>query len=177
MIATIRPDDWNLALLVHVLGAMLLVGTLILAAAALFVAWRDGNAASLRLAYRTLLIGVLPSWIVMRVSAQWIASKEGLEDSEVAWIGIGFMAAEPGFVLIVIVDGSGRARDAARQPQRGSGRHRPHRGGARLAADRRLRLRDVGDGGEAALGLPARPVRGARRYQCTPRMRFANSTA
>jgi hypothetical protein len=102
VIATIRPDDWNLALLVHVLGAMLLVGTLILAAAALFVAWRDGNAASLRLAYRTLLIGVLPSWIVMRVSAQWIASKEGLEDSEVAWIGIGFMAAEPGFVLIVI---------------------------------------------------------------------------
>lgn len=102
MIALVRTDEINLPLLIHVLGAMLLVGTLILAAAALYVAWRDGNAASLRLAYRTLLIGVLPSWIVMRVSAQWVASKEGLEDADVAWINIGFIAAEPGFLLIVI---------------------------------------------------------------------------
>jgi hypothetical protein len=100
--AVVRADEINLSLLIHVLGAMLLVGTLILAAAALFVAWRDGNADALRLAFRTMLIGVLPSWIVMRVSAQWVASEEGLEDADVAWIDIGFMAAEPGFLFIVI---------------------------------------------------------------------------
>ena len=39
-LATIRPDDVNVALLVHVLGAMTLVGSLFTAAVAAIVGWR-----------------------------------------------------------------------------------------------------------------------------------------
>ena len=39
VIATIRPDSWNLPLLLHVGGAMVLVGALVLAASALVFAW------------------------------------------------------------------------------------------------------------------------------------------
>ena len=102
MLAVVRADDVNLPLLLHVLGAMLLVGTLVLAMTALYLAWRDGSEASARLAFRSLLVGVIPAWIVMRVSAQFLLDKEGLEDAELAWIDIGFISAEPGFLLIVI---------------------------------------------------------------------------
>jgi hypothetical protein len=81
---------------------MLLVGTLILTASALILAWRDGDAALARLGYRSLLLGVVPAWIVMRVGAGWIASKEDLTDSNASWIGIGFTTADGGFVLLVI---------------------------------------------------------------------------
>src|ERR1051326_2331738 len=89
VLAAIRPDAWNFPLLVHVLGAMLLVGTLIVAASAMFLAWRGGELALVRTGYRTLLLGVVPSWILMRVGAEWIASKEHLENSDVSWVGIG----------------------------------------------------------------------------------------
>jgi hypothetical protein len=100
--ATIRPDAWNFPLLLHVLGAMLLVGALILAASALILAWRDGSPALLRLGYRSLLLGVLPAWIVMRVAAEWIASKEDLADSSFSWIEIGYNTADLGFLLILV---------------------------------------------------------------------------
>jgi len=100
--AIIRPDSWNFPLLLHVLGAMLLVGALVLAGLSLVVAWRDGNAAMVRLGYRALLLGVVPSWILMRAGAEWIANKEGLENSNVSWIGIGFTTADGGAVLIII---------------------------------------------------------------------------
>ncbi len=81
VVATVRPDGWDFPLLLHVLGAMLLVGTLVLAGSALLYAWRDGNTSLVRLGYRSLLIGALPSWFLMRGSAEWIASKEELTDS------------------------------------------------------------------------------------------------
>jgi len=102
VIATIRPDAWNFPLLLHVLGAMLLVGTLVLAASALFGAWRDRNPALMRLGHRSLVLGVLPAWIVMRVAAEWIASKEDLTNSNASWIGIGFTTADGGLLLILI---------------------------------------------------------------------------
>jgi hypothetical protein len=100
--ATIRPDSWNFPLLVHVFGAMLLVGALVLVASALVLAWRDGNAALVRLGYRSLLLGVLPAWIVMRVAGQWIADKEHLTDSNASWIGIGFTTGDLGLPLILV---------------------------------------------------------------------------
>ena len=123
MIATIRPDAWNFPLLLHVLGAMLLVGTLVLAVSALFGAWREGNAALVRLGYRSLLLGVLPAWIVMRVAAEWIASKEDLTDSNASWIGIGFTTADAGllFIAISIVLAGLAARRAGRPESSGSG--------------------------------------------------------
>jgi hypothetical protein len=101
-LAIIRPDAWNFPLLLHVLGAMLLVGTLILAGSALILAWRDGNPALVRLGYRSLLIGALPAWVLMRGSAEWIASKEDLTDSNASWIGIGFTTADAGLLFILV---------------------------------------------------------------------------
>jgi hypothetical protein len=103
VLATIRPDSWNFPLLLHVLGAMVLVGTLVLAASALILAWRDGSASLVRLGYRSLLIGALPAWIVMRGAAEWIADKEGLTGDEVpSWVDLGYSTAEPGFLLLLI---------------------------------------------------------------------------
>lgn len=101
--AAIRPDAWNFPLLLHVLGAMLLVGTLVLAVSALVLARRDGSAALLRLGYRSLLLGALPAWIVMRGAAEWIADKEGLTGDEVpSWVDIGYSIADPGLLLLLI---------------------------------------------------------------------------
>jgi hypothetical protein len=98
----LRPDAWNFPLLLHVLGAMVLVGSLVLAGSWLLLAWRGRSASLVRLGYRSLLLGVLPGWIVMRVGAEWIASKEHLTDSKASWVGIGFTTADAGLVVIVI---------------------------------------------------------------------------
>jgi hypothetical protein len=102
VLATIRPDAWNLPLLLHVLGAMVMVGALVVAASVLILAWRDGNADLVRAGFRTLLLGALPAFVVMRASAEWIASKEGLSDSNVAWIAIGFTTSDFGLLMILI---------------------------------------------------------------------------
>ena len=52
--AAVRPDAWNFPLLLHVLGAMVLVALLAAAAVVLTVALRsDDRAAALRFAFRT----------------------------------------------------------------------------------------------------------------------------
>jgi hypothetical protein len=82
---------------------MLLVGALVLAASALWFASRDGDAALVRLGYRSLLIGALPSWFLMRGGAEWIASKEDLTRSDApSWVDIGFNTADLGFVLLAV---------------------------------------------------------------------------
>ena len=96
VLALVRPDDWNLALFFHVLGAMVLVGALLLAATAL----AGNGAGSLRLGYRALLIAALPSWLVMRVAAQWVLDESGIDDEE-AWVGIGFITSELGLLLLI----------------------------------------------------------------------------
>ena len=89
----------ELPFFLHVLGAMGLLGGLLLAATAL--APTNGGP-SLRLGYRALLMAALPSYIVMRVGAQWVADEAGVADSEAAWIGIGYITSELGLLLLVI---------------------------------------------------------------------------
>jgi hypothetical protein len=97
VLAAIRPDDWNLALFVHILGAMALVGSLGLVATSI-------AADNVRLGFRTLWIAVIPSWIVMRAGAQWIASKEGVDDIDPtpSWVDIGYSTSEGSFLLLII---------------------------------------------------------------------------
>ncbi len=102
VIAPVRADSWDFPLLLHVLGAMVMVGALVLSGTALVLAWRGGGAAMVRLGYRSLLFGALPGWVVMRVGAEWIASKEGLSNSNATWLGIGFTTSEGGLVFLVI---------------------------------------------------------------------------
>jgi hypothetical protein len=102
LLAAVRPDEWNLSLFLHVLGAMVLVGALVLASTLLAGAWRDGSAVRTRLAYRTLLIVALPAWLVTRIFAQVIADKEGYDgDTVPTWIEIGFITTEPGLLLMI----------------------------------------------------------------------------
>ena len=99
-----RPDSINIALVVHVLGAMVLVGGLVTAAGAAIIGWRDEGAALRRFAYWTLLAVALPGYIVMRVGAEWTYSREHLDSlpNDPAWIGIGFMTADGGLLLLLI---------------------------------------------------------------------------
>jgi hypothetical protein len=63
-----------------------------------------------RMGLWTLILGVLPAYILMRIGAQWTESeefgdlegtaKEALEDSW--WIGIGYITADLGAVLILV---------------------------------------------------------------------------
>ena len=102
MLAAIRPGDWNMPLFIHVGGAMLLVAALVVVAATMGAAVRRGDGALelTRLAYRSLLIGVVPSYILMRVGAELIVSKEGVD--EASWVGIGYSTADGGLLLVII---------------------------------------------------------------------------
>jgi hypothetical protein len=104
VLAAIRPDSWNFPLFLHVLGAMILVGGLLSGAGAL--AFARGDARLLRLGYWSLLAVSLPGWVLMRVGAQWISSKEGWDDlpegAEPGWLETGaFIGNVGGLVLLV----------------------------------------------------------------------------
>ena len=106
VVAAIRGGSIDFPLFLHVLGAMLLIGTLLLAAIALILSWRrQWTAAGLtRLGLRALPMGVVPAYVLMRIGAQWTESREHLpeqvEDS--TWLTIGYVTADIGALLIVI---------------------------------------------------------------------------
>jgi hypothetical protein len=101
MLAAIRPDDWDLPLFLHVLGALVLVAGLFAGGTALAIA--RGQVRLLRLGYFSLLALALPGWILMRAAAEWIYDKEGFTgDDDPAWLDIGFITAEGGGVLLLL---------------------------------------------------------------------------
>jgi hypothetical protein len=103
LLALIRPDSWNWALLVHVAGAMVLVGGLLTAGGAMVLARRDASGTLARFSYRTLAAVALPGFIVMRAGAQWIYDEEGFAgENDPTWIGIGFGTSDVGGLLLLI---------------------------------------------------------------------------
>lgn len=105
LLAIVRPDEQNFPLLVHVAGASILVGGLVAGASSLFFA--RGDTKFLRLGYWTLLAVALPGWILMRIGAQWIYSKQGWDDlpdetEEPAWLGIGYIVADLGGLILLV---------------------------------------------------------------------------
>jgi len=105
VLAAIRPDSVNLPLFLHVLGAMLLVGFLFAVAFAWILGRRSQQRAEglARFGLKTLLLGVLPSYILMRVGAQWTESEQNYPDEfEATWIDIGYITADIGALLILI---------------------------------------------------------------------------
>jgi hypothetical protein len=104
ILATVRPDDWNFPLFVHVVGAMILVGGLVTGAAAL--AFAKDDAKLLRLGFWALMLVSFPGWIIMRLGAQWIYSKEGWDDVPdrfiPSWLNIGYVIADAGGLVLVI---------------------------------------------------------------------------
>ncbi len=100
-LAAIRPDDWNYVLLMHIGGAMILVGGVLTAASALTFA--RGDAGLLRLGYFSLVAVGLPGWVLMFAGATWIADKEGYTgDDDPAWVGIGWGVAMLGGLLLLV---------------------------------------------------------------------------
>jgi hypothetical protein len=100
-----RPGDVDIALFVHVLGALVLVGGIVASAAAL--AFARGEEGVLRLGYRALLLIALPGWILMRIGAEWVYSEEGWDDlpedvDEPAWLGIGYIISDLSGLLLLI---------------------------------------------------------------------------
>jgi hypothetical protein len=104
VLASIRPDSINFALLVHVLGAMVMVGALVTAVAAALVGWREETGALRRLSYKTLLYAALPGYIVMRIGAEWVYAKEHLDDlpDDPAWVVIGYITSDLGGILLLV---------------------------------------------------------------------------
>jgi hypothetical protein len=102
-LAAIRPDSWNFPLFLHVLGAMILVGATLTGASALALA--RGDARMLRLGYWSLLAVGLPGFALMRIGAEWTASKEGWNEEgvpEPTWIGIGYLVGDLGLLVFLI---------------------------------------------------------------------------
>jgi hypothetical protein len=117
VLAAVRPDSWNFPLFVHVLGAMILVGGLLTGAST--IAFARGDARFLRLGYWTLLAVALPGYAIMRIGAQWIYSESVYDNlpEDPTWIGIGFIVADAGALLVLIAlilggIGMRRLRDA-----------------------------------------------------------------
>lgn len=102
LLAAIRPDSWNLPLLLHVLGAMVLVGATLACASAL--AFARGDTHLQRAGYYSLLVAGVPGWVAMFVGGEWIYRREGLADDpiESAWVLIGFLVAELGGALLLV---------------------------------------------------------------------------
>jgi hypothetical protein len=102
ILAAIRPDAWNLPLFFHIAGAMATLGSLVIAAYAVKIARDRGDQPAARFLARVLLLVTLPSFIVMRIGAQIILTKEHLDKHSPNWVGIGFGISDLGFILLVI---------------------------------------------------------------------------
>jgi hypothetical protein len=101
LLALSRPTDWNLPLFVHLLGVVLLVGGLVTGAALL--GYARGDSRFLRLGYWSLVAVALPGWIIMRIGAQWVASKGWDEvEPEPDWLGLGWMIGELGGLVLLL---------------------------------------------------------------------------
>jgi hypothetical protein len=102
VVAVIRPDSWNFPLFLHVLGAMILVGGLLSGAGAL--AFARGDVRMLRLGYGSLLAISLPGWVLMRIGAQWIYTKEDWDDvpDEPGWLSTGAFIGDVGGLILLV---------------------------------------------------------------------------
>jgi hypothetical protein len=123
-VAAIRAGEVNLPLFIHVLGAMALVGFLLVVGTALAASLRDrdGDGALVlrRFGFRWMFLGVLPSYVVMRVGAQWTEAKYDFpENATPAWIDVGYVVAD-GTALLTLVS-LVLAGIGLRNPRRGLG--------------------------------------------------------
>jgi hypothetical protein len=106
LLAAVRPHSWDLAVFVHVAGAMILVGGLVTAAGAGILGWRDTATGLRRVSALTLLAVALPGWIIMRAGAEWVYSKEGWDkvpdNLTPSWLDIGYITADLGGIILLI---------------------------------------------------------------------------
>jgi hypothetical protein len=80
-----------------------------------------------RLGFRGLLFAALPSWILVRVTAEWLASEENLDEDPPGWIDVGYMTSDTTFLLLIA------ATVCAGLAARRAGRDGPQGGGLSVA--------------------------------------------
>jgi hypothetical protein len=102
LLALSRPSSWNFPLFVHVLGAMIVVGGLVVGASC--IGFARGETRLLRLGYWSLLALSLPGWIVLYIGALWVYSREGWDDvdEEPAWLELGWLIADLGGLILLV---------------------------------------------------------------------------
>ncbi len=63
-----------------------------------------GRASLLRLGYFSLLAVGLPGYLLMRVGAEWLLQQggSGRRSDEPAWVGIGYITADAGALLLLV---------------------------------------------------------------------------
>lgn len=103
-LAILRSSDWEWALLFHVLGAFLVVGAIATVVALAVAAERSPaveEAAALRTwTLRTVLFAVLPSYLLMRVAAEWVRSEDPFPD-DLTWLSVGYIVTDAGVPLLI----------------------------------------------------------------------------
>jgi hypothetical protein len=103
----IRPSSFDFPLFLHVLGAMVLTGSVLTSLVASYAGWRRPDLSPLRRAsFWSLLAVGIPAYITMRGGAQWIYSKEGFSGhGDPTWVGIGFLIADLGLLVLLVTIG------------------------------------------------------------------------
>lgn len=104
-VASLCGPTCGAPLFVHVLGATLLFGALFAVTTLGFASTRIVEHGPLlrRLAFTVMLAGVWPSYILMRVGAQWVLSHEGLDENTPGWVGVGFLVSDAGILVLLVL--------------------------------------------------------------------------
>ncbi len=104
-VASLCGPTCGAPLFVHVLGATLLFGALLAVTTLAFASTRIVEHGPLlrRLAFTVMLAGVWPSYVLMRVGAQWVLSHEGLDDDPPGWVGVGFLVSDAGILVLLVL--------------------------------------------------------------------------
>ena len=104
MLASLRQDTLDFPLLLHVLGAIVLFGGVATVTVLSFASLRREPPLALvlrRLAFTTTLVVVWPGYVLMRVGAEWIRSKEYPNGDEPGWVGVGYVISDVGILVLV----------------------------------------------------------------------------
>jgi hypothetical protein len=104
-VASLCGPTCGAPLFLHVLGATLLFGALLAVTTLGFASIRIVEHGPLlrRLAFTVMLAGVWPSYILMRVGAQWVLSHEGLDENTPGWVDVGFLVSDVGIVVLLVL--------------------------------------------------------------------------
>jgi hypothetical protein len=104
ILAMLRPGSWDLPLFLHVFGAILVFGTTGTLAIAGFATRRNAEHDLLiaRTLAWTFVLGVLPTWLLMRIGAEWIRSKEFPNGGEPGWVGVGYIVSDGTPALLIV---------------------------------------------------------------------------